>query len=63
MGCLLKKNFHPGQFLLEYPAEIISEENASKREEEYKKEMKAVLYITSIARTVLRGKYIFKVSF
>ena len=33
----VKRNFHPGEFLLEYPAEIVSEEDATKREEEYQK--------------------------
>lgn len=34
-GVFAKRTFNPGEFLLEYPAERISYEDAEKREQEY----------------------------
>ena len=38
VGVFAKKNFAPGAFLLQYPGELVSEEEAERREKLYKQQ-------------------------
>ena len=63
MGRLLKETSTLENFSLNTLQKLFQKRMQPKERRNTKKEMKVVLYITPIIRTVLRGKYFFKVNF